>query len=74
MPEPHRVRGFDWVRAHWDELPQDVWIAVTSRGIAARAETCPELRRQIPDFLWTDDPPVIVLRHDGKRLLGSREG
>jgi len=65
------VGGFKWIRQHWQELPKDVWVAVTSQGIIEEADNCMQLRAQLLNRSVTAEPAVIVLRHDGKELIDT---
>lgn len=46
MGEPS---GAEWIRAHWQDLPVNHWVAATANGKEAEAETIDELRSKLED-------------------------
>lgn len=71
MADSLKPPGFDWARNNWDSLPPGVWVGVTSQGVIAKASSPHQLRLMLSTWSDHSDPPVVVLRYDGKAWLTS---
>jgi hypothetical protein len=74
MPEERpRIGAFKWIRQHWNELPEDIWLAIGEIGIVAQATSPGELRLALDMQALDTDAIAIVLRHDGKSLSAGND-